>query len=193
MIEQPGEAPELQPCSCGRHFGHVPGCRVASPDLAAIRAEWLDESQSVLLRSDYRTVIRRLFEEIDALAERLARAGPCQCDPPGSGEEYCNGVCELKADLAAARETIEQTRLDAEVAQGILDRRRELLAEVDQARAEAAEQRGRAERFETALMDTLRRWSEMSQCSPNPVVVMHLAKGEVGRIVAALAQSEPAS
>lgn len=45
---------------------------------------------------------------VAVLAERLELAHkPCQCDPPGSGEEYCTGHCFLKADIARLRAALE--------------------------------------------------------------------------------------
>ena len=35
---------------------------------------------------------------------------PCKCDPVGSGEEFCNGGCELREQLAAAQAEIERQR-----------------------------------------------------------------------------------
>lgn len=45
------------------------------------------------------------------LADRLELAHKhCQCDPPGSGEEYCTGHCFLNADIARLRAALDGIR-----------------------------------------------------------------------------------
>jgi hypothetical protein len=42
--------------------------------------------------------------------DETLRAGGCHCDPPGSGEEYCLGHCDLRMKLKTAREDIQRLR-----------------------------------------------------------------------------------
>ena len=47
--------------------------------------------------------------EVERLSDRLTLARtPCQCDPPGSGEEYCTGHCELNAEIVRLREWLSR-------------------------------------------------------------------------------------
>lgn len=47
---------------------------------------------------------------LGALLERYhALQTPCRCDPPGSGEEWCNGAC-LRAELLRENEALRQER-----------------------------------------------------------------------------------
>jgi hypothetical protein len=40
----------------------------------------------------------------------VLRHGGCRCEPPGSGEEYCTGHCELRAALASAETECDRLR-----------------------------------------------------------------------------------
>lgn len=51
------------------------------------------------LMTDWREWQRRYNQ---AHREVVALGQPCECDPPFSGEEFCNGACELRAALRLA-------------------------------------------------------------------------------------------
>jgi hypothetical protein len=49
-----------------------------------------------------------LITEVVNFRERLELARtPCKCDPPGSGEEYCTGHCELNAVIKRLRTAMD--------------------------------------------------------------------------------------
>jgi hypothetical protein len=36
----------------------------------------------------------------------VLRAGGCECDPPGSGEQFCTGHCQLRAENERLRRAL---------------------------------------------------------------------------------------
>ena len=46
--------------------------------------------------------IKQLEETVDLLGK------PCKCNPIGSGEEYCNGGCEMREEIARLRAALEE-------------------------------------------------------------------------------------
>ena len=63
----------------------------------------LDEVRQ-LVRYDVPWLIQqhRYFEQLVSALRQ-----PCRCDPLGSGEEYCNGGCQLRELLRTAREWLQ--------------------------------------------------------------------------------------
>lgn len=46
---------------------------------------------------------------------------PCECDPPGSGEEHCKGHCFLKAEIKTLKILVVKMSLALDKAHGWLD------------------------------------------------------------------------
>jgi hypothetical protein len=78
------------------------------PDFVLLRAQYDISTQRTDVERDVLSLIAYAADLERALAaarEREARwrkavtHGPCQCDPPGSGEELCSGGCYLQERL----------------------------------------------------------------------------------------------
>lgn len=87
---------------------------------AAATHAWVKETDSILERTIYRCrrcgkgIVNTNWcqlecpnpeEEIESTARAtVLKHGGCQCDPPGSGEEYCTGHCYLRAENERVRQ-----------------------------------------------------------------------------------------
>ena len=50
----------------------------------------------------FKIKIKELEETVDLLGK------PCKCNPIGSGEEYCNGGCEMREEIVRLRAALEE-------------------------------------------------------------------------------------
>jgi len=51
----------------------------------------------------FKIKIKELEETVDLLGK------PCKCNPVGSGEEYCNGGCEMREEIETLKNIIEKS------------------------------------------------------------------------------------
>ena len=59
-------------------------------------------------RDHWNALVEEIREQWAKVAElkEWQYAGDCQCDPPGSGEEWCKGVCFERAKVQRLREAL---------------------------------------------------------------------------------------